>query len=151
MYNLPNLCRLRHSPYMPDKHHCLNNSLYYIACTNIWLYHRKPPYYILRNLTEQMSLYNLPNLKRIWAGDIDELKQSTIDKFLTHHPDLEAYNFTTKYPTMFGWRENYRYEVVKAMFKERVYYPFDYELKDEQYVNLFKNTGLMLPRREEQA
>ena len=32
-----------------------------------------------------------------------------------------------------------RYEIIKAMFKEGVYYDFNYVLREDQYVHLFKN------------
>lgn len=45
-------------------------------------------------------LYTLPNLKRVWMGDIDELTKDTVNAYLAEKGDtLEAYNFTTKYPT----------------------------------------------------
>lgn len=82
-------------------------------------------------------LRDLPNLKRVWMGDIDELTKKEINAFLEVKGDsLEAYNFTTKYPTMYGWRENERYEIIKAMFKEGVYMDFNTVLRPDQYVYL---------------
>ena len=50
-------------------------------------------------------------------GDIDELTKDTVNAYLAEKGDtLEAYNFTTKYPTEGGWRTHDRYEIIKAMF-----------------------------------
>lgn len=83
-------------------------------------------------------LYDLPNLKRVWMGDIDELTWKEINAFLDVKKEtLEAYNFTTKYPTEYGWRVNERYEIVKAIFKEGSYMDFNTVLRPDQYVNLY--------------
>ncbi len=92
------------------------------------------------HVSDLSPLYRLPNLKRVWMGDIDELTQAEINEFLSWQQEtLEGYNFFTKYPTEYGWRVNERYEIIKAMFKEGVYMPFDTVLREDQYVHLFKN------------
>ncbi len=92
------------------------------------------------HVSDLSPLYSLPNLKRVWMGDIDELTQDEINTFLSHQEEnLEGYNFFTKYPTEYGWRVNERYEIIKAMFKEGVYMDFDTVLRPDQYVHLFKN------------
>lgn len=92
------------------------------------------------HVADLTPLHNLPNLKRVWMGDIDELKQSEIDAFLEKRKDdLEAYNFFTKYPTEYGWRIHDRYEVIKFMFKEGAYYDFNTVLTEDQYVYLWKD------------
>jgi hypothetical protein len=85
-------------------------------------------------------LYTLPNLKRVWMGDIDELTKDTINQYIADKGDtLEAYNFTTKYPTEGGWRTHERYETIKAMFFAGEYISFDTELEDSQKVYLRKD------------
>ena len=85
-------------------------------------------------------LSTLPNLQRVWMGDIDELTRDTINAYLAEKGDtLEAYNFTTKYPTEGGWRTHERYEVIKAMFFSGEYISFDAELDDSQKIYLRKD------------
>ena len=101
----------------------------------------------LTHITDLSPLYDLPNLKRVYISSRNkgEPPQPEIDALLFRHPDLEEYNFTSQYPTLYGWREDDhgvghpRYEIVKAIFKESTYYGFDYVLRPEQYVHLFKN------------
>lgn len=90
------------------------------------------------HVADLSPLYELPNLKRVWMGDISELTKQEISNFLAHQEaNLEAYNFYTLYPTEYGWRVNERYEIIKAMFKEGVYMDFDTVLRPEQYVKLY--------------
>ena len=85
-------------------------------------------------------LYTLPNLKRVWMGDIDELTKDTVNAYLAEKGDtLEAYNFTTKYPTEGGWRTHDRYEIIKAMFFAGEYISFDTQLDDSQKIYLRKD------------
>lgn len=85
-------------------------------------------------------LYTLPNLKRVWMGDIDELTKDTVNAYLAEKGDtLEAYNFTTKYPTEGGWRTHARYEIIKAMFFAGEYISFDTQLDDSQKIYLRKD------------
>ena len=85
-------------------------------------------------------LYTLPNLKRVWMGDIDELTKDTVNAYLAKKGDtLEAYNFTTKYPTEGGWRTHDRYEIIKAMFFAGEYISFDTQLDDSQKIYLRKD------------
>ena len=101
----------------------------------------------LNHITDLSPLYQLPNLKRIYISSYkaNEPSQAAVDEFLSwQQENLEAWNFTSQYPTLYGWREDNkgvghpRYEIVKAIFKEGVYYDFDYVLREDQYVYLFK-------------
>jgi len=90
-------------------------------------------------------LYTLPNLKRVWVGNVTPVSWEEQQIFLAFQRDrLEACNFHTDMPTMYGWRGDEegpghpRYEIIKAMFKEGVYYDFDTVLRPEQYVYLYK-------------
>ena len=89
-------------------------------------------------------LYHLKNLKRIWVGNATGVTWTERQRFLSCQKDnLEAYEFWTDIPTLYGWRgdENGpghpRYEIIKAMFKENVYYDFNTVLRPEQYVYLY--------------
>lgn len=85
-------------------------------------------------------LYTLPNLQRVWMGDIDELTKETINQYLADKGEtLEAYNFTTKYPTEGGWRLHDRYEIIKSMFHTGTYISFDTSLDDIQRIYLRKD------------
>lgn len=88
-------------------------------------------------------LYHLKNLKRIWMGDAPMMTLTERKRFLSYQQEnLEAYDFWTDIPTLYGWRgdENGpghpRYEIIKAMFKEGVYYDFNTVLRPDQYVVL---------------
>ena len=88
-------------------------------------------------------LYHLKNLKRIWMGDAPMMTLAERKRFLSYQQEnLEAYDFWTDIPTLYGWRgdENGpghpRYEIIKAMFKEGVYYDFNTVLRPDQYVVL---------------
>ena len=91
-------------------------------------------------------ILTLKNLKRLWAGDMECLKWAEEQQFLSYQRDrLEAWNFWTDIPTLYGWRGDEdgkighpRYEIIKAMFKEGVYYDFDTVLRPEQHVYLYK-------------
>ncbi|MBR1607778.1 MAG: hypothetical protein IJ664_08695 [Clostridia bacterium] len=90
-------------------------------------------------------LYHLKNLRRLWVGNATGVTWTERQRFLSYQKDnLEAYEFWTDIPTLYGWRgdENGpghpRYEIIKAMFKENVYYDFDTVLRPEQYVYLYK-------------
>ena len=102
----------------------------------------------LNHITDLSPLYQLPNLKRVYISSYkaNEPSKAAIDEFLSwQQENLEAWNFTSQYPTLYGWREDShgighpRYEIVKAMFKEGVYYDFNYVLREDQYVHLFKD------------
>ncbi|MBQ7520504.1 MAG: hypothetical protein IJU12_09300 [Clostridia bacterium] len=90
-------------------------------------------------------LYHLKNLRRLWVGNATGVTWTERQRFLSYQKDnLEAYEFWTDIPTLYGWRgdENGpghpRYEIIKAMFHENVYYDFDTVLRPEQYVYLYK-------------
>ena len=91
-------------------------------------------------------LYHLKNLKRIWMGDAPKLTYAERNRFLSYQEqNLEAYDFWTDIPTLYGWRGDEdgtpghpRYEIIKAMFKENVYYDFNTVLRPEQYVKLYR-------------
>ncbi|MBQ9300093.1 MAG: hypothetical protein IJ214_06235 [Clostridia bacterium] len=90
-------------------------------------------------------LYRLKNLKRIWMGDAPMLTLAERKRFLAcQEQNLEAYDFWTDIPTLYGWRgdENGpghpRYEIIKAMFRENIYYDFNTVLRPDQYVSLYK-------------
>ena len=96
-------------------------------------------------VSDLSPLYHLKNLKRIWMGDAPMLTLAERKRFLSWQEDnLEAYDFWTDMPTMYGWRGDEdgpghpRYEIIKAMFKENVYYDFDTVLRPDQYVYLYK-------------
>lgn len=97
-------------------------------------------------VSDLSPLYRLKNLKRLWAGDMECLKWAEEQQFLSYQRDrLEAWNFWTDIPTLYGWRGDEdgkighpRYEIIKAMFKEGVYYDFDTVLRPEQHVYLYK-------------
>lgn len=99
----------------------------------------------LTRIKDLSPLYKLPNLKRVYVSSIgSELTKDEVNEFLSYQQEtLEAYHFFSRYPTLYGWREDERgvghprYEIVKAMFKEGVYYDFDTVLRPEQYVHLF--------------
>lgn len=83
---------------------------------------------------------SMPNLQRVWMGDIDELTKDAINAYLTEKGDtLDSYNFTTKYPTEGGWRTHPRYEIIKAMFFSGEYISFDTVLDDNQKIYLRKD------------
>lgn len=98
------------------------------------------------HVADLSPLYQLKSLKRLWVGDMKEVTAAERDRFLSYQKEnMEAYNFWTDIPTMYGWRGDEkgpghpRYEIVKAMFHEGVYYDFDTVLAPEQYVVLNKN------------
>lgn len=83
---------------------------------------------------------SMPNLQRVWMGDIDELTKDAVNAYLTEKGDtLDSYNFTTKYPTEGGWRTHPRYEIIKAMFFSGEYISFDTVLDDSQKIYLRKD------------
>ena len=83
-------------------------------------------------------LNDLPNLKRVWMGNVKGLSQASINAFKElRGADLEAYNFFTEYPTEYGWRVHERYEIVKAIFAEGRYMDFNTVLTADQYVSLW--------------
>lgn len=98
------------------------------------------------HVSDLSPLYRLKNLKRLWAGDMECLKWDEEVRFLSWQRDrMEAWNFWTDIPTLYGWRGDEdgkighpRYEIIKAMFKEGVYYDFDTVLRPDQYVYLYK-------------
>ena len=99
----------------------------------------------LTHVSDLSPLYRLPHLKRVYiSSKTGDLTKAEIEDFLSYRQDnLEAYNFYSQYPTSYGWREDDRgvghprYEIIKAMFKEGVYYDFDTVLRPDQYVHLF--------------
>lgn len=83
---------------------------------------------------------SMPNLQRVWMGDIDELTKDAVNAYLAEKGDtLDSYNFTTKYPTEGGWRTHPRYEIIKAMFFSGEYISFDTVLDDSQKIYLRKD------------
>ena len=94
-------------------------------------------------VSDLSPLYHLPNLQRLWVGNGTRVKWAERQAFLSWQGDrMEAYDFQTDMPTMYGWRGDEdgpghpRYEIVKAMFKENTYYDFDTVLRPDQYVVL---------------
>ena len=99
----------------------------------------------MTHVSDLSPLYHLKNLKRIWVGNATDVSYRERLRFLSYQEShLEAYDFWTDIPTLYGWRgdENGpghpRYEIIKAMFKENVYYDFNTVLRPEQYVHLYK-------------
>ena len=98
------------------------------------------------HVSDLSPLYRLKNLKRLWTGDMQCLEWAEKQRFLVYQRDrLEAWNFWTDIPTLYGWRGDEdgkighpRYEIIKAMFREGIYYDFDTVLRPEQYVYLYK-------------
>ena len=89
-------------------------------------------------VTDLSPLDNLPNLQRVWMGNVKGLSQAEINRFVALRGEsLEAYNFFTQYPTEYGWRVNERYEIVKAIFNEGRYMDFNTVLREDQYVSLW--------------
>ena len=89
---------------------------------------------------KQSGYWHLPlDRKRYWLSKISGFREITVCD-----DESEAYEFWTDIPTLYGWRgdENGpghpRYEIIKAMFHENVYYDFDTVLRPEQYVYLYK-------------
>ena len=83
-------------------------------------------------------LNNLPNLKRVWMGNVKGLSKAAINDFIAlRGEDLEAYNFYTQYPTEYGWRVHDRYEIIKAIFHEGRYMDFNTVLTEDQFVSLW--------------
>lgn len=99
-------------------------------------------------VSDLSPLYDLKGLRRLWMGDAPNLTWAERQRFLSHQEErLEAYNFWTDIPTLHGWRGDDdgepghpRYEIVKAIFKEGVYYDFNTVLRPEQYVRLYKKS-----------
>ena len=94
-------------------------------------------------VSDLSPLYHLPNLQRLWVGNGTRVKWAERQAFLSWQGDrMEAYDFQTDMPTMYGWRGDEdgpghpRYEIIKAMFKENTYYDFDTVLRPDQYVVL---------------
>jgi len=99
-------------------------------------------------VTDLSALDELPNLRRVWMGDMRGLVQQEIDRFLAlRGDDLEAYNFFTLYPTLYGWRTDEkgvnhpRYAIIRTMFREGVYYSFDAAQRPEQPAQPRKSDG----------
>ena len=97
----------------------------------------------LTRVSSLEPLCRLKNLKRLWVGNGTNVSMAERRAFLSWQEDqLEAYDFWTDIPTLYGWRGDEdgpghpRYEIVKAIFKENTYYDFDTVLRPEQYVKL---------------
>ena len=96
-------------------------------------------------VSDLSPLYHLKSLRRIWMGDVPTLTYAERKQFLSYQQEqLEDYDFWVDVPTAEGWRgDEYgpghpRYEIIKAMFKEGVYYDFNTVLRPEQYVRLHR-------------
>lgn len=101
----------------------------------------------LTYVSDLSPLYHLKNLKRVWAGNNERITLKERKRFLSYQQkNLEAYDFWVDVPTIEGWRGDEegpghpRYEIIKAMFKEGVYYDFNTVLRPEQYVVLRRKT-----------
>lgn len=99
----------------------------------------------MTHVSDLSPLYHLKGLKRLWVGDATPVSYQERKTFLSYQKEnLEAYNFWTDIPTLYGWRGDEkgpghpRYEIVKAMFHEEVYYDFNTVLRPEQYVQIYK-------------
>lgn len=99
----------------------------------------------MTRVTDLSPLYELKGLKRLWVGSKTPIAYRERARFLSYQEEnLEAYNFWTDIPTLYGWRGDEkgpghpRYEIIKAMFHEEVYYDFNTVLRPEQYVQIYK-------------
>lgn len=80
------------------------------------------------HISDLTPLHDLPNLRRVWMGDVDELTRDEINQFLAKQGDrLEVSNFFTIYPTYYGWREHPRYDIICEIFATGAYIPFPAE------------------------
>lgn len=98
----------------------------------------------MTQVSDLSPLYHLPRLQRLWVGNSTRVSWYERQDFLAWQGDkLEAYDFWTDIPTLYGWRGDEdgpghpHYEIIKAMFKENVYYDFDTVLRPDQYVYLY--------------
>ena len=96
-------------------------------------------------VSDLSPLDHLKGLKRLWVGDGTRVSYAERKRFLALQGDnLDEYDFYTDIPTLYGWRGDENgpghphYEIIKAMFKEGVYYDFDTVLRPDQYVYLYK-------------
>ncbi len=73
-------------------------------------------------VTDLSPLYDLPNLERVWWGNMDRVPNEQKKEMRNRHPDCKF--VSSGDPTGKGWRDHPHHKEQVAFFKTGVYIPF---------------------------